>query len=468
MLNIPVLIGVVLWMALMFVIGIIAGLRVKTSQDFFIGNRSFGLFPILATQAATAIGGGCMIGWCGFGFTYGFGVMFYSLSVVVGMVILVGTVARHFQSKGYYTVPDWLCASLGENKLMRGIASIIAMWVAIGWWAGNATALGTIVHQLTGLPIAVGALVGGGLALIYCAVGGLVSVVRTDQVQFIALWIGAFILIPFALKAAGGFPKVAMSVPKENLDIWPGMAVALGWLFAVGPGQMTLQMYYQRFSASKSAKVAVWGMIGTIIATIGIGIYASLVGLSIRTINPELASGQQAVPWFASTMLPPIIGIFILGGITAAIFSTADSSLHSAAANVARDFYGSIIKPTATEKDVLRVGRWTVVIIGIFGIIAALYIPSVMRWIVGGYVITAGGLLFPLFLGHYWKRTTRAGAIAGMLGGFVIALPSVVIPAFQKWVASLVIAPVIGALIVSLLLTVIVSLATKKEAVARA
>jgi SSS family solute:Na+ symporter len=328
--------------------------------------------------------------------------------------------------------------------------------------------LGTIVHQLTGLPIVVGALVGGGLALIYCAVGGLVSVVRTDQIQFIALWIGAFILIPFALKAAGGFPKITMSVPKENLDIWPGTAVAMGWLFAVGPGQMTLQMYYQRFSASKSSKVAVWGMIGTIIATIGIGIYASLVGLSIRTINPELASGQQAVPWFASTMLPPIIGIFILGAITAAIFSTADSSLHSAAANIARDFYGSIIKPSSTEKQVLRVGRWTVVIIGILGIIAALYIPSVMRWIVGGYVITAGGLLFPLFLGHFWKRTTRAGAIAGMLGGFVVALPSVVIPSFGKWLSSLVIAPVIGALIVSLVLTVVVSLATKKEAVARA
>ena len=285
-----------------------------------------------------------MIGWCGFGFTYGFGVMFYSLSVVVGMAILVGTVAKHFQSKGYYTVPDWLCASLGEDKWMRGIAAIIALWVAIGWWAGNATALGTIVHQLTGLPIAAGALVGGGLALIYCAVGGLVSVVRTDQVQFVALWIGAFILIPFALKAAGGFPKIAMAVPKEHLDMWPGLPVALGWLFAVGPGQMTLQMYYQRFSASKSAKVAVWGMIGTIIATIAIGIYASLVGLSIRTINPELASGQQAVPWFASTMLPPFIGIFILGGISAAIFSTADSSLHSAAANISRDFYGSIIK----------------------------------------------------------------------------------------------------------------------------
>ena len=468
MLNVPVLIGVILWMAVMFAIGIVAGLKVKTGQAFFIGNRQFGMFAIIATQAATAIGGGCMIGWGGFAYTYGFGVMIYAFSVALGMAILVGTVASHFQQRGYYTVPDWLCASLGEDKWMRGIASIIAMWVAIGWWAGNATALGTIINQLTGLPVIAGAIIGGGLTLIYCAVGGLVSVVRTDQIQFIALWIGALILIPFSISAAGGWSKVVATVPAENLDMWPGTAIALGWLFAVAPGQMTLQMYFQRFSASKTVKVALWGMIGTIIATIAIGIYAALVGMSIRAINPDLKSAQMAVAWFASTKLSPILAIFILGGIAAAIFSTADSSLHSASANVTQDFYKMIIRPSSTDTDLLRVGRYTTVVIGILGILAALYMPFVMRWIVGGYSITAGGLLFPLFLGHYWKRTTRAGAIAGMLGGFVIALPGLLVPSFGKWLSSLVVAPVIGALIVSLVLTVVVSLATKKGTVAAA
>jgi SSS family solute:Na+ symporter len=463
MLNIPVLIGVIIWMAVMFAIGIIAGLRVRTSSSFFIGGRDVGTFPIIATQAATAIGGGCLVGWCGFGFIHGFGTMWYSLSVVVGMIILVGTVATHFQARGYYTVPDWLCASLGEDKWMRGIAAIIAMWVAVGWWAGNATALGTIVNSLTGLPVAYGAIIGGGLALIYCAIGGLVSVIKTDMVQFIALWVGALILIPFSLRTAGGISNVMSSVPRANLDIWPGFAIAMGWLFAVAPGQMTLQMYFQRFSASKSKKVAVWGMVGTIIATIGIGIYASLTGMAIRTINPNLESGQMAISWFASTHLPTVLGIFILGGIAAAIFSTADSSLHSAAANVTRDFYSGIIKPGAEDRNVLRVGRITVIIIGILGILVALYMPFIMKAIVGGYVITAGGLLFPLFLGHYWKRTTKAGAIAGMVGGFVIAFPGVFFSAFGNWLKSIVIAPVIGALIVSLVLTVVVSLVTKKK-----
>lgn len=468
MLNIPVLIGVVLWMVVVFAIGIVAGLRVKTGQAFFIGNREFGMFAIIATQAATAIGGGCMIGWGGFAYSYGFGVMIYAFSAVIGMTILVGTVAVHFQKKGFYTVPDWLCASLGEDKWMRGIASIIAMWMTIGWWAGNATALGTIINQLTGLPVVAGAIIGGGLSLIYCAVGGLVSLVRADQIQFIALWIGALILIPLSISTAGGWSKVMATVPPENLDMWPGTAVALGWLFAAGPGQMTLQMYFQRFSASKTMKVAVWGMIGTIIATIGIGIYASLVGMSIRAINPDLKSPQMAVAWFASTKVSPIIAIFILGGIVAAISSTANSSLQSTAANVSRDFYKMIIKPSSTDKDILRVGRYATVVIGVLGIIAAMYMPFVMRWIVGGYVIIASGLLFPLFLGHYWKQTTRAGAIAGMLGGFFIALPGVLVPSFVKWISSLVVVPVIGALIVSLVLTVVVSLATKREAVAAA
>ena len=103
------------------------------------------------------------------------------------------------------------------------------------------------------------------------------------------------------------------------------------------------------------------------------------------------------------------------------------------------------------------------IIIGILGILVALYMPFIMKAIVGGYVITAGGLLFPLFLGHYWKRTTKAGAIAGMIGGFVIAFPGVFFSAFGNWLKSIVVAPVIGALIVSLVLTVVVSLVTKKK-----
>ena len=462
-LNIPVIVGALAFMGLIVGIGFWSGLNVKSSKSFFLGGGSQGFFPIIATQAATSIGGGCMIGWAGFGYTFGFGVAWYGIVCIIGLAILVFTVASFFQKNGFYTIPDWLCHSLGEDKFLRGIAALLAMWMLVGAWAGNAVATGTIVNQLTGLPVKMGALIGGLLVLGYCSVGGLQSVIKVDMFNFVILWLGVIILIPATLIMAGGFSNILASNPVVNHDIWPGMKAGLGWFIAVTPGMMTMQTAYQRFSASKNEKVAKWGIYGTIISIVIIVAYASITGMAIRTINPEIARGQMAVPWFVVNKLNPVFAIFILGGILAALFSTSDSVLNSASANIAKDFYAGIFNPKATDKDMLRAGRIATIVIGIVGIAIALYIPYIMKLLIAGYGVSAGGLLFPIFLAHYWKRTTRNGALAGMIGGFIIAFPGAFIPSVGKVLSSYFYNPILAALMISLILTVIVSLGTKKE-----
>ncbi len=463
--NTTVLVGSTIVMMSILAIGLYAGLKVKTGKDFFIAGGKQGYVPIIATQVATGLGSGTMLGWVGFGYVYGFGVMFYGLSAIIGMLVLVFAAGKFMQKNNIYTIPDWLTTSLGEDKWLRAISAIMAMWVLVAAWAAMTVGTGTILNQLTGFPVQYGAIIGGLLVIVYCAIGGLVAVIKTDILCFFFLWLGVIIVLPIALNLGGGVSNVIAFQPTENLSIFPPIAVAIAWFIAVAPGQLTTQTYYQRFAASKDSKVVMWGIYGTVIAVVVVGLYAAFAGMAIRVINPtDLAAPQLAIPWFVTNKIHPFAAIFILGGILAAIVSTSDSMLNSSSSNVARDFYKCLINPEATDADMLRVGRIATVIIGLVGIIIAVLTPFIMPLIMGGYGVSASALVFPLFLAHFWKGTTKTGAITGMIGGFVIAFPATFVPALGAWISTYLYNPVITALTVSLILTVVVSLATKKDA----
>ncbi len=155
-------------------------------------------------------------------------------------------------------------------------------------------------------------------------------------------------------------------------------------------------------------------------------------------------------------VLPSAVGVFILGAIIAAIVSTADSALHSTSACITRDLYQGIFKTDATDEDVLRFSKKCIAALGVVGIIIGLFMPFVLKVLVLGYTLTTSGLLFPLFLGRFWKKANKYGAIAGMAGGIVAVALFELIPSLKA------IMPSVGAgLITSLVSMVGVSLVTQ-------
>ena len=120
----------------------------------------------------------------------------------------------------------------------------------------------------------------------------------------------------------------------------------------------------------------------------------------------------------STNLLPPLIAGFVMAGILAATISSSDSYLLIAASAFAKNIYQGLFRKKASDREVLNISRLTLLLIAIVAIIIALDENSVIFTIVSfawaGFGATFGPLmLFSLF----WKRTTRAGAIAGMLGG---------------------------------------------------
>ncbi len=152
---------------------------------------------------------------------------------------------------------------------------------------------------------------------------------------------------------------------------------------------------------------------------------ALIAGLGIRVLFPVLPTPDLASSILALQVLTPLAGSLLLIGALSAIMSTCDSIMIISAAGISHDLYGKYLRPDATEPEKLRVNRWSVLIVGSIPLGLTFVDLGLVQEIVVDYAkIIASFFFVPVLLGLNWRRGTRAGAIASMLGGFT---------AFMTW-----------------------------------
>ncbi len=439
----------------MLAIGAWASRFQQTAADFYVGGRRFGTLTVTATQMASAFGGGMMVAHVGLGYAYGAAELVYLLALSAGVVLLASTVAGWLREQDFYTTTDWMVAQYGESKALRATTSAVAMMVTMGWWVSQPIAAGKVLNSLTGLPVDAGIVLAAVVVVLYTMWGGIIAVAWTDVAQLGLMLLGMLVLLPIAWSQAGGWETISASIPAENLGPWaPGKTVVWGWVLAVLPGQMVLQVYHQRIYAAKSVTVARRGLFILAVGCLVAGLWATGLGMAVRTLAPELADKDAAMTWAVMNMLPKGAAVLVLGAIMAAIVSTADSALHSTASSITRDFYQGVFRPQATDADVLRFSRRCIGVLGVVGIGIALGLPFIIKVLVLGYTLTAAGLLFPLYLGRFWKRASRTGALAGMIVGVAVAaafsfppLDGLGVPAVAAGLGASLAATVVGSLL---------------------
>jgi Na+/proline symporter len=186
-----------------------------------------------------------------------------------------------------------------------------------------------------------------------------------------------------------------------------------------------------------------------------------IVGLS-PLFAPTSLKPVDIYPWISQNLVPTWVGALALSGVVAAALSTASSLLQQAGAALSRDIYQRFMNPNVGERQLMMISRVTVAIVAIF-----VYFSVVFREIASIAIINAF-----LFASSFWaawvpaligglltKRTTESGAFWGMFTGTVLALISGVLQIMKikpDWMP----APILIALISSILVTVVVSLLT--------
>jgi SSS family solute:Na+ symporter len=190
----------------------------------------------------------------------------------------------------------------------------------------------------------------------------------------------------------------------------------------VGPFYLVWQTTWQRIFAAKNEVTAVRGItIGNILTMLILSL-SFLIGITARGYLPHDLRPDLVFTQAISTIFPAAIGGLVVVGLAAALMSGADSFIMMGSASVARDIYQQYIKPDSTEKQMLKVSRWSVVLISLIGLVVALNGKGIIPLYLLAVKTVGAATVFPFFALMFWKRATRTGILAGMLTGGVMTI----------------------------------------------
>ncbi|MHB8995658.1 MAG: sodium:solute symporter family protein [Armatimonadota bacterium] len=395
-----------------FVAVMIAGLawlrRGRSADDYFLAGRTLTLPAFVATLVATWYGG--ILGVGEFAHQNGlsawlvFGVPYYIFALIFALVL-----APKIRGAGLYTIPDKISEAYGKTA---GVIAAVFVY-CLTTPAPYVLMLGTLLQLIFGWPLLPALLIGLALSTIYVYVGGFQSDVRVNIVQFVLMFIGFALILPYCYSNLGGFDFLRAQVPATHLT-WHGgnsTQYIVAWFFIalwtlVDPG------FHQRCYAAKDPKTAQRGVLVSILFWIVFDFMTTMAGLYARAALPDI-DPIMAYPLLAEKLLPGgIKGLFYVA-MLATVMSTLVSYLFLCGVTFTRDFVWRIEggDPNArlNVRTALGLGLTTVI-----ALLLALWVPSVVKlWYSVGTTFIPG-LLLPL-LSAYWPRLRVRTGAAGVI-----------------------------------------------------
>ncbi len=397
----------------------------KGETDYLVAGRTLTLPAFVATTVSSWYGG--ILGVGEYSYTYGlsnwlvFGVPYYLYALIFALFL-----ARRARRSRMLTVPDQLRERYGGKVAVLGATVLFLMTAP----AAYVLALGTLLTHITGLPLLPVLLIGTAFSLAYVFRGGLSSVVFTDKIQFVLMFLGFVILLPTAAVKLGGFHWLRANLPPEHLS-WngglPWQSVAV-WYF-IAAATLVEPAFYQRCYAARDEATARRGLLVSILFWVFFDFMTTSSGLYARAALPGLAEAgglgaQASYPALAESMLPPVAASLFMVGLLATIMSTIDSYGFLAAVTFGRDILWRL---TGSRGDSGRFSRFGLWVTGVASAGLALWRESIVGlWHDLGSVGTPV-LLIPLALSFTARKISGAWILAAMFGGGGVAISWIVL-----------------------------------------
>jgi SSS family solute:Na+ symporter len=370
---------------------------------------------VFATLLAANIGAGSTVGATGLGYQHGLSAWWWSGSAALGCLVLGLAVAPRMHRlavrHGFFTVGDFL-----EWRFDRSVRVLIAAILWLGTaalLAGQLIAMAWAFEVIAGLPRLWGALLSAVILTAYFSGGGLMASAWVNLMQLATLLVGFLLAVPFAWTVGGGWGGLrgaagASAAPEYGSLAGMGVAGILGLVVVFVPSFIVSPGLIQKTFGARSASAAGRAALGNAAALALFAFVPALLGMSMRSVEPGLANAEMALPRLTMDVLPPWLGGLGLAALFAAELSSADAILFMLATSLSRDLYQAVLRPGATDAQLLRVGRGAAVAGGTLGLVLALLLPSVVAALKLFYGIMTAALFVPLVVGLF---SVRPGAV---------------------------------------------------------
>ncbi|UCG61344.1 MAG: sodium/proline symporter [Candidatus Zixiibacteriota bacterium] len=452
-------------------------LRKKTTDDFVLANRELGPWASALSASASAESGWVMLGLVGEAYLYGAAAFWIVPGIAAGYIFNWFVVAERLRKATLdgqaVTLPQYIMHRFGPGSpALRNTAVIIITLAMLGYVAAQMNAAGKAFDAVFSLPYELGVLAGAVIILTYTVTGGFRAICWTDIIQasfmFVALIVMPFVVL-FKLGGYSGFLSQIRLIDPETLSFTYGTVgfAMLGFvigLLGIGLGYPGQPHILSRFMATKDAESVRKGAGIALTWMVLVYLGAVFFGLFAKAYFGVLDDPEQALPLAVGEFLPPVLGGFVIAAIVSAICSTADSQLIVVSTTISRDVIPYIRKKAgntglADVARVQRLDRWVLVILAIISIAFALSENRVIFTFVL-YAWSALGAAFGpvVVLGLLWKKTNKAGALAGMITGAVVTVIWKNIAVLKAAVYELV-----PAFVLAFIAVILFSLATSKK-----
>ena len=450
------------------VVGTLRRKRIESGEDLFLGGRSVGWLAIGASIFAANIGSEHLIGLAGSGATYGMSLSHLEFHSFI-IIFMCWVFLPFYYRSGVSTMPEFLERRFGAKARwilsLVSLAAYVLTKISVTVFAGALffeVMMPEVQLQLGGTVISsfwIGAVLTVILAGVYSSIGGLSAVVYTDLVQTGIILLGTLSVTAFALHHLGG-PVEGWATLKatikatgnaETFGLWHSLShKTFPWLGLI-VASTTIGVWYwctdqfivQRCLAGKNLtnarRGAIWGACLKL-APVFLFLVPGMLGFALHHNHVMIGgtmfaiplkadgtlNGDTVFPTLVQTLLPVGFRGLVVAGMIAALMSSLASLFNSVSTLFTVDVYQKL-KPDASERRLVFVGRTTTVVMTALGL---LWLP-VMKSISGGglyqYIQSVQSFLAPpivaVFLtGLLWKRMNLRGAVWGLGLGFVLGM----------------------------------------------
>lgn len=440
--NFSVTIVFILYLAFMMAVGIYFYRRTDNLSDYILGGRGLNSWVAALSAQASDMSGWLLMGLPGAAYLAGFEAGWIAVGLGVGTYLNWRFTARRLRlytekCNDSLTLSDYLSNRFRDrSNLLRVVSAAFILIFFLIYTASGLVAGGRLFSTVFGLPY-LGAVALGTLAIItYTFLGGFMAVSWTDFFQGTLMFI-AILAVPLtAMAAMGGLGATADRItainpellnPFTGVDGLPVAAVVVISSLAWGLGYFGQPHILARFMAIKSAEQIrqsrLIAMIWVVISLFSAVVVGMLGRVYLGGVPLEGAAVEEVFMRMVQALFNPWVAGIMLSAILAAIMSTADSQLLVTASAISEDFYKPFFRPKASDKELVWVGRLTVVAVAAIAFVIAMNPDNKVLDLVAYAWAGFGSAFGPVILiSLFWKRMTRNGALAGMLVGGVTAL----------------------------------------------
>jgi solute:Na+ symporter, SSS family len=469
--QVEVIISLIIYMTGMLYIGYWAYKKTSDLSDYMLGGRGLGPGVTALSAGASDMSGWMLMGLPGAMFTDGLSSIWIAVGLTIGAYlnyILVAPRLRTYTevADDSITIPDYLENRFNDtSKILRIVSGIVIIIFFTLYASAGLVSGGKLFESAFGSSYFMGMLLTVGVVVAYTLFGGFLAVSWTDFVQGCIMFI-ALVLVPIVaftqVGDANTLVDTVRNVDPSLLQLTQGVStLGLLSLLAWGLGyfgQPHIIVRFMAITSVKELKTARRIGIGWMVVSIIGALLTGLIGVAwFAQNNLTLDDPETVFIAFANLLFHPFITGFLLAAILAAIMSTISSQLLVTSSAVTEDFYKQFFKKDASDKELVFIGRLSVLTVAVVAVFLSLNPNETILNLVGYAWAGFGSAFGPLILlSLYWKKMTKSGALAGMIVGAVTVLVWVQIPGLSKAVYEM-----IPGFFLSLLTIIVVSFITK-------